>query len=131
MHSPPPPDVVLLSVDRLTRAPLRAQLIEDGFEVIATDAWPAMRQHLRPGTRPVLVIIDLHDLPEPLQILNDVGVLMRPERIIVLMALGSVAIDAFERRGYVIVHRPASIGSIVETARAVRARASASRRERQ
>jgi len=53
-----PPDIVLLSADRHTRAPLRAQLIEDGFEVVATDTWPMMREQLRPGSKPRLAIVD-------------------------------------------------------------------------
>ena len=48
------PDIVLLASDRRTRAPLRAQLVEDGFHVIATDTWPTMREHLRAGAKPRL-----------------------------------------------------------------------------
>ena len=42
MTSPPgtstvPPDIVLLSADWPSRALIRAQLLEEGFEVVATD----------------------------------------------------------------------------------------------
>jgi len=113
---------VILCVDRLTRAPLRAQLIEDGFEVIATDSWPMMRTHLRPGQKPSFVIVDLQALDNPEQVLSDVCVLMKPERVIVLTMIGSIDADEVTRRGCVVVRRPVSIGSIVEAARALRAR---------
>jgi len=119
---PDRPDVVILSVDRLTRAPLRAQLIEDGFEVIATDSWPMMRTHLRPGQKPSFVIVDLQALDNPEQVLNDVRVLMQPERVMVLTVLGSIDAAEVTRRGFVAVGRPVSIGSIVESARALLAR---------
>lgn len=122
---PDPPDVVLLSADRLVRAPLRAQLIDDGFEVIATDTWPMMRSHLRPGERPLLVIVDLQALPDPSQVLRDLAVLMNPERVLVLTALGSIDAADVERRGFVVVRRPVAIGSVVEVARVLRARVTA------
>jgi hypothetical protein len=115
------PDVVLLSADRLIRAPLRAQLIEDGFEVIGTDTWPAMRRHLRPGEKPRLAIVDLQSLPAVEDVLRDLRVLMRPERVIVLAAPGSISADDVERLGYRILRRPVSIGDIVDAARALRA----------
>ena len=119
------PDAVILSADRLTRAPLRAQLIEDGFEVIATDTWPMMRTHLRPGQKPSFAIVDLQALPDPEQVLSDVAVLMKPERVLVLTALGSIDEGEVARRGFLVLRRPVSIGSIVETARALHARVSA------
>jgi len=112
-------DVVLLSVDRFARAPLRAQLIEDGFEVIATDTWPMMRQHLRPGAKPRFVIVDLQKLPAPQEVLRDLGALMKPGRVIVLSAIGSVDADEVERLGHVVLRRPIAIGSIVDAARAI------------
>ena len=38
-----PSAVVLLAAEWQTRAPLRAQLIESGFAVTATDTWPGAR----------------------------------------------------------------------------------------
>src|SRR5258706_11041640 len=86
----PPADVVLLSADRHTRVPLRAQLIEDGFEVIATDTWPMMREHLRPGSKPRLAIVDLQGLERPQEVLDGLRVLMKPDRVLALTALGTV-----------------------------------------
>jgi hypothetical protein len=126
-----PPDVVLLGAERLTRALLRAQLIEDGFEVIATDTFQAMRPHLRPGAKPRLAIVDLQALPDPEQVLDDLGVLMPPGQVIVLGAIGTVPADDIARRGFVVVRRPVAIDAIVEIARGARARTtSGSRTER-
>src|SRR5262249_21424457 len=117
---PEQPDVVILGADRLTRAPLRAQLIEDGFEVIATDTWPMMRRHLRPGERPRLAIVDLHELPDGDDVLRDLRVLMRPDRVLVLAAPGSIGADDIERLGYRVLRRPVSIGDVVSAARSMR-----------
>jgi len=116
------PDVILLSADRLVRAPLRAQLIEDGFEVMATDTWPTMRRHLRPGEKPLLAIVDLHDLPDAQQVLRDLRVLMKPDRVLVLTVLGGLPPEDLERPGYIVLRRPVSIGDIVKAARSLRER---------
>jgi len=115
-------DVVLLAADRLVRAPLRAQLIEDGFEVIATDTWPMMRQRLRPGEKPLLAIVDLHDLADAEQVLRDLRVLMKPERVLVLAVLGGLPAEDIECPGYIVLRRPLSIGDIVKAARSYRER---------
>src|SRR5918911_549862 len=39
--------VALLGVEWQPRALIRAQLIEDGFDVLATDSWPMMRHLVR------------------------------------------------------------------------------------
>jgi hypothetical protein len=114
-----PPDVVLLSADRHTRAPLRAQLIEDGFDVVATDTWPMMRQHLRPGSKPRLAIVDLQGLENPAEVLDGLRVLMKPDRVLVLSALGSVTPEQAAHTGFLILRRPVSIEDVVRAARGV------------
>src|SRR2546428_13486041 len=59
------PDIVLFAVGRQPRTLLRAQLIEEGFDVLATDTWPEMRRLLRPAARPVLAIVDAQGAPDP------------------------------------------------------------------
>jgi DNA-binding response OmpR family regulator len=127
---PDPPDILLLATDRLIRAPLRAQLIEDGFEVIGTDTWPTLRQHLRPGAKPLVTIVDLHDLPDADKVLRDLRVLMKPDRVIVLTALGSIPADDVERLGYVVLRRPIAIGAIAEAARVICERSAKASAER-
>lgn len=108
-----PPDVVLLGAEWPTRALVRAQLIEEGYEVIATDAWPIPRQFLQPGLKPRLVIVDLQGLPEPHTVLDDLAVLIKPEHVLVVTALGTVTANEIRDRGFHLVSRPASVGEIV------------------
>ena len=112
-----PPEVVLLSANRRTRAPLRAQLIEDGFEVIGTETWPAMRAHLRPGAKPGVAIVDLQGLPNPTEVLDGLHVLMKPDHVLVLTALGTVPPQEIARAGFRVLRRPASIEEVVAAAR--------------
>jgi len=112
----PPPDIVLLVTDWKIRAPLRAQLIEDGFDVIATDTWETMRRHLRPGSKPRLGIVDLQGLPEPDRVLAEMRVLMKPEQVVVVAALGTLQPDEIDRYGFRVVKRPLRIGDIVAAA---------------
>jgi hypothetical protein len=116
--SQPPADVVLLSADRNTRAPLRAQLIEDGFEVLATDTWAMMREHLRPGSKPRLAIVDLQGLENPQEVLDGMRVLMKPDRVLVVTALGTVPPEKVAGAGFKVLGRPASIEQVVAAARA-------------
>jgi DNA-binding NtrC family response regulator len=114
-----PPDIVLLASDRNARAPLRAQLIEDGLEVIATDSWPSMREHLRPGAKPRLAIVDLHGLENPHEVLDGLRVLMKPGNVLLIGALGSIAAGALDGTGFRVLPRPVSIEEIVRAARAI------------
>jgi DNA-binding NarL/FixJ family response regulator len=124
-----PPDVVVLSAARLARAPLRAQLIEEGFEVVGTDTWAMMRPHLRPGAKPGVAIVDLQALPNPTEVLDGLRVLMPPGRVIVLTALGTVPKEDIERAGFTVLCRPASIEEIVAAARVIIAPATLHRPE--
>jgi hypothetical protein len=111
-RSPDRADVVLLSADRLIRAPLRAQLIEDGFEVIGTDTWPAMRRHLRPGDKPRLAIVDLHGLDDPDDVIHGLRVLMPRDRVLILSAAATVDPDALVRDGFRVIRRPAAVADV-------------------
>lgn len=116
-----PPDVVLLGTGWWPRALLRAQMIEEGLEVLATDTWTMMRCYLRPGSKPRLAIVDLQGLPQPDHVLADLTVLMKPSRVMVLMALGTVPRARVEHFGFRIVQRPIRIAEVVATAeRAIR-----------
>jgi hypothetical protein len=111
-----PPDVVVLGPEWPTRALLRAQLLEEGYQVVATDAWPIPRQFLRPGMKPRLVIVDLHGLPEPRDVLSELRVLMKPDRVLVITSLGTLATDDARRQGFHVMARPVSVGEIVAVA---------------
>jgi DNA-binding response OmpR family regulator len=111
-----PPDIVLLATEWRPRALLRAQLIEEGFEVLATDTWTAMRRYLRPRSKPRLVIVDLKGLPEPDQVLGDLKILMMPNQVLVLTAMGTVATARIRALGFQTVTRPIRLGSLVAAA---------------
>jgi DNA-binding NtrC family response regulator len=95
---------------------LRAQLIEEGFEVVATDTWTMLRRQLRSGTKPLLVIVDLLGLPGPDQVLEDLKVLMKPDRVVVMTAMGTVAPANIRALGFQVVRRPIRLGSVVAAA---------------
>jgi hypothetical protein len=113
---PSPPDVVLLSADWPSRALIRAQLIEEGFEIVATSTWTMMRRHLRPGSKPGLVIVDLQALADPDRVLQDLHVLMDPERVLVLTAIGTMTAKDVERLGFHVLPRPFTVRDLVHIA---------------
>lgn len=115
----PVPDIVLLGPEWHPRALLRAQLLEEGYEVFAVDTWPAMRRALRPGTKPRLAIVDLHGLLHPRTILNELRVLMNPNRVIVLAASGTLPEREVIKLGYRVLTRPMAVRDIVAEAAAV------------
>ena len=116
MRYQPSPDIVLLAAEWQPRALIRAQLIEQGFDVVATDTWPMMRRHLRPGSKPRLAIVDLKDLPDPDDVLNDLRVLMNPRQVLVLTAIGTVRPGRIRRLGFRALSRPIVIRDVVDTA---------------
>ena len=117
------PDIVFLDADWQSRALIRAQLIEDGFEVVATESWTMMRRHLRPGSKPRLALVDLKDLADPQDVLRDLRVLMKPERVLVLSAIGTMAREDIERLGFHVMPRPFVIEDLVREVRKVTATA--------
>jgi len=110
----PRPDIVLLGTEWRPRALLRAQLIEEGFDVVATDTWSDARRHLRPGMKPRLAIVDVQALPDAEQVLADLRVLMKPDQVLVLSAMSAVSDEAIERLGFRTVKRPIAIEHIIE-----------------
>lgn len=105
------------------RAFIRAQLIEDGYEVVALDAWPMPREYRQPDTLPRVLVIDLNDLPKPQETLDEVRVVLPPERVVVITALGSLPPGDITRRGFHVVPRPATVGQIVAAVGAALTRA--------
>ena len=93
MTSSSRPDVVVLGPEWPARALLRAQLIEEGYDVVATDAWPVPRQYLRSETKPRALVIDLHGLPDPRGVLDEVRGVIAPSEVVVVTASGTVEID--------------------------------------
>jgi hypothetical protein len=109
-------DIVLLATDWQPRALIRAQLIEDGFDVVATDTWPTARRCLRPGSKPRLVVADLKGLSNPSDVLNGLGVLMGPAHVLVLTGIGTLPRAEVEALGFHTLSRPIAIRQIVDSA---------------
>ena len=113
------PDVVLLAADWRPRALLRAQLIEDGFEVCAVDVWPAMVAQFGSGGLPSVAVVDLDGLAEPGRVLEALRELMDPRRVIVLAAAATVPQARIERLGFRVIRRPFQIGQVVAAAKKI------------
>ena len=104
---------MLLAPEWPERALLRAQLIEEGYDVVAVDAWPIPRLYRRPGMKPRVLLIDLHGLPHPRATLDEVQLVMPPERVLVLTALGTLTGDDVRHFGFSVIERPVTIGSFL------------------
>jgi len=113
----PPPDIVFLAVEWQPRALIRAQLIEEGWEVVATSSWPMMRRHLRPESKPRLAIVDLKDLPDPQSVLEDLRVLIKANRVVVLSAMGTISPTEIESLGFRVLRRPFTIENLIRVVR--------------
>jgi hypothetical protein len=109
-------DIALLGAKWHPRALIRAQLIEEGFDVVATNSWPMMRRHLRPRSKPRLAIVDLQALPNPADVLSGLRILMQPSRVLVLTAIGAVPPGEIERLGFRMLSRPLVIRDVVDAA---------------
>ena len=110
---PTPPDVILLGAEWRERALLRAQLIEEGLEVVAVDEWPIPRIYRRPGMKPRVLLISLRGLPNPRKTLDEVRFVIPPDRVVVVTALGAPTADEVRRLGFTAIERPATVGQIV------------------
>ena len=117
-----PPDIMLLAAEWQPRALMRAQLIEDGFDVLGTETWPATRRHLKRGIVPRIVIVDLKGLPDPARVLDDLRALMDPGHVLVLAAAGTVGRRDLERQGFHVLSRPFAINDLVGGSRRLLAR---------
>ena len=110
-----PPDVIVLGPQWPQRALLRAQLIEERYEVVAVDAWPIPRLYRWTGMKPRVLLIDLHELPKPRETLDEVRFELPPERVLVITALGSLTAEEVKALGFTVIERPVTIGEIVAT----------------
>ena len=115
-------DILLLGTQWPERALLRAQLIEEGYEVVAVDRWPIPRLSRKREMTPRLLIIDLHELPNPGKTLEEVRLLFSPDRVMVVTASGTLTSAELQQLGFHTIARPATVGEIVaEATRLLRA----------
>jgi hypothetical protein len=113
------PDFILLGPEWPTRALVRAQLLEEGYDVIATDAWSIPRQYLRSGMKPRAVIVDLQGLADPHGVLDELRAHIAPDRVLIVTRLGTISVEDVRRLGFHVVARPVSVGEIVTAAAAL------------
>lgn len=118
------PDVLLLASAWPERALLRAQLIEEGYEVVAVEAWPLPKLYRVPGMEPRLLLVDLQGLSRPRETLAELWQVGGPTRVLVVTALGTVTADEARALGFDTIQRPATIGQIVTAVAALLGRAS-------
>ena len=107
------PDVLLLVSEWRDRALLRAQLIEEGYEVVAVEAWPLPTLYRVRGREPRLFLVDLQGLSKPHETLAEVRQIAGATRVLVVTALGTVTADEVRALGFDVIQRPATIGQIV------------------
>jgi hypothetical protein len=110
-----PPDVMVLCSEWPERALLRAQLVEDGHEVVAIETWPMPKLYRQSSMKPRVMLIDLQGLADPRVTLDEVRFVHPPERALVVTALGSVTAEVVRALGFNVVERPVSIGRISAT----------------
>jgi DNA-binding response OmpR family regulator len=113
------PDVVILDSQWPRRALLRAQLIEEGYDVVAADDWATVKSYVRVPLKPRLVIVDLQGLANATEVLNELRHMMKPERVLVFTALGTLPAAEMQRWGFHTIARPVTIGNIVDKATAL------------
>jgi hypothetical protein len=64
-----------------------------------------------------LAIVDLQNLPDPQSVLHDLRILMKPDRVLVLSAIGTIPPAEIRRLGFRVIPRPFVIGDVVSAAR--------------
>lgn len=108
-------DILLVIPDRRLRAYALAELVEQGYEVIAVPRARHARALLRAGASPRLLVVDLFGLPENGDAVRDL--LDRPsDRLLVLVG----ALERKEVQGLPPPHvlgRPFTVGQLVERIR--------------
>ena len=62
--------------------------------------------------KPRVLLIDLHGLPHPRETLDEVQLVMPPERVLVLTALGTLTGDDVRHLRFSVIERPVTIGQI-------------------
>src|SRR5688572_22035177 len=95
-----PPDVLLLGAEWPERALLRAELIEAGYGIVAIDSLPIPTLYRQPGMKPRLAVVDLRGLPDPRPVLDELRLIMSPDRVLVITALGTLSVDEVRAMGY-------------------------------
>jgi hypothetical protein len=106
------PDILVIGREWPERALLRAQLLEEGYEVIATDEWPIPHIYRRPEMTPRAMVVDLHEIAAPRDVLKEIPSVIQPDRVVIVTALGAVPVEEVRQLGYHVVARPTTVGDV-------------------
>ena len=116
------PDILVICTEWPARALLSAQLIEEGHNVVPAESWPPPRVYFRAPMKPRAVVVDLHRLPDPHLVIDELPALAPPSSIVVIGALASVPVEDLRRRGFEVVARPAPVSDVAAAVTRVLAR---------
>lgn len=107
-------DVLLVSGDWRLRAPLRAQLAEHGYSITALETWEEAELLVRTGALvPRMLVVDLHEEPNPEATLRTLAALGRGRPVLILTAPSVLSEDAVRALGFTdVLTRPFRIGEI-------------------
>ncbi len=117
-----PVHVLLVSGAWRLRVPLRAQLLEEGYEVHAVATWDEAELLLR--TRAIVpgaAVIDLEAADNPEAELRTLAKLVAPDRVVMLTsAAAALRRDEIVALGFAhVLARPYSIRDVVEAVKAI------------
>ena len=114
-------DVLLIAPAWKQRALIRAQLIEEGLDVMAIETSDEAELLLSRGAvRPRATVMALEDEDHPEATLTTLVRLVRPERLVVLTAARALPPDRVRAIGATnVIARPYAVGDVVDAVRAV------------
>jgi DNA-binding response OmpR family regulator len=117
----PAVDVLLIATEWRLRALLRAELLEEGYEVKAVVSWDEGELLLRArAVQPRVIVYDVHGERDPHPALQTLARLRRGSAVLVLTAHSVASPDAIAPYGFSrTLVRPFRIGDAVEAIRGI------------
>lgn len=105
--------MIVVGAEWPARPLIRAQLIEQGLDVVAVDEWPIPRLYRRQDMKPRAMVVDLKGLPRPREVLDEIRFVVPPSRVVVIHSLGTVTPEQIVQHGYRLLTRPLRIRDVV------------------
>ena len=108
-------DVLLVAAEWRSRAFIRAQLKEEGYDVVGLGSWDeAELLLLTRAVRPHIVVFDVEGEPNPPACLRTLVRLVPPDRVLVLTSSSALSPDEVRGTGVSrVVARPFSVNDVV------------------
>lgn len=113
------PDILLIAAEWRPRALINAELLEQGFDVVAVETWDEAELRLRArAVRPRLTIFDVDGDDHPEAALTTLAQLVRADEVLVLTSESVLPAARLAAMGYRhVLPRPFMIKAIVAQAR--------------